>query len=369
MRKRKRATTDKADARGTGDARQRTGGVTFTIDRSGIRTNSDGSITVPAQLTRTGVAEYQREDGSVREARVDAEVFREESLATLEGAPVTRDHPPDFITLDNLSEFQIGAVTNFTPNPPYVDGRLRIWNQDAIDSVRRGFLTEVSSGYVCEPKATTDGDDVDVIQTSIVYNHVAIGPTDWSRWGTQLRLDSKDNEVLPHFPTQEVSMDEFKEALEPVMEALGELKERMDALEKEPEETPEPSPIVKPETLPPEEQIQAMVTERVDSLLKLELEARDAYQAFFPEDYVEPKLCGRTLCEAVLQTVDSDREIEDDADLGALVREAQLLAKKERQDARKQETTLDSLQAQLTGAVKAKHLDSRVSDNLPAALQ
>lgn len=335
---------------GTGP-RQRTGGVSFRIDRNQIRKNSDGSIDVPGYLTKTGVFEYRRGDATVRELRSDAEVFSERSLDSLRSVLVTKDHPPEFLTTDNWKEHAIGHVSHVSADPPYVSGKLRVHDAAAIHMIEQGYLKEVSCGYACVPKAA-NREDADIEQTELEYNHVAIGPEGWSRMGTALRLDNNDNEVVERFDTQEtLDMTELKEALAPMVEALAAITGRLDAIEAhkaEPEKT-EDSPIKKHVELPDAEKVEAIVKERVDAMLSLELQARDAYAAYFPSDYIEPVLCGRKLCEAVLQTVDHGRIIKDNDALEPLVREAQLLAKKERQDALAQKPTVSSIQQQLTG--------------------
>ena len=347
--------------------RQRTGGVSFRIDRQQIRKNSDGSIDVPGYLTRTGVFEYKRGEDTVRELRTDAEVFSERSLDSLRSVLVTKDHPPEFLTTDNWRDHAIGHVSHVAAEPPYVAGRLRIHDSAAIHMIEQGHLKEVSCGYACVPKAA-GREDADVEQTELEYNHVAIGPEGWSRLGTQLRLDAADNEMITPFEAKGPDMTEMTEALAPVLEAIAGLHARMDALDAPPDKTDD-SPIRKPEVVPDPEAIELMVQERVDHLLKLELEARDAYEAFFPEDYIEPKRCARKLCEDVLKTVDAALEVASDADIAPLVREAALLAKQRRQDARQKQPSRESIALQLQGAVPARMLDHQSDYGLPAALR
>ena len=351
------------------DEKRRSSGLTFRIDRSQIRENTDGSIEVPAQLTRTGVFTYQRGDQKVRELRSEDEVFNQDALDSLQGSYLTKDHPPEFLTADNWKDYAKGVVSHVTVNPPFVEGRLRVWDSDVRHMVEKGYLTEVSCGYACIPKEVTDSDEADVVQSQIRYNHAAIGPQGWSRLGTVLRLDSKDNEVLEHFK-EDQNMEELKEALEPVLAAIKGLEEKYDSLSqtleasvKADEEKTEDSPVQKYEDLPNAEKVAAMVKERVDSALSLELKARDAYEEIFgwrfddrsghwvrEETYhVDAVPCGRKLCEDVLRTVDEDRIIKDDEELGPLVREAINLGKRARLDRMASRPTLDSLKSQLSG--------------------
>jgi len=353
------------------EQKQRTSAVSFRIDRNQIRKNSDGSIDVPGHLTRTGVFEYKRGKETVRELRSDAEVFSEKSLDSLRSVLVTKDHPPEFLTTDNWREFAIGHVAHVSADPPYVSGKLRVHDAAAIHMIEQGFLKEVSCGYACTPKAVSR-EDADIEQTELEYNHVAIGPEGWSRLGTALRLDSNNQEVItPAVAEKELNMDELNEALKPVLDAIQGIQTRIDALEARPDKPKktEDSPVKKPEVVPDPDAIERMVQERVDQLLNLELEARDAYEAFFPEDYIEPKRCARKLCEEILKTVDSNLEISEETDIAPMVREAQLLAKQKRQDARAKQPNRESIALQLQGGVPARLLDHETDYELPAALR
>jgi len=326
---------------------------------------------VPGHLTRTGVFEYRRGDETVRELRSDAEVFAERSLDSLRAVLVTKDHPPEFLTTDNWKEHAIGHVSHVSVDPPYVSGKLRVHDAAAIHMIEQGYLKEVSCGYACVPKPA-NREDADIEQTELEYNHVAIGPEGWSRLGTALRLDANDQEIItPLVAQKDMNMDELNEALKPVLDAIQGIQQKVDALQAkkdEPRKT-EDSPIKKPEVVPDPDAIERMVQERVDQLLNLELEARDAYEAFFPEDYIEPKRCARKLCEDVLRTVDSGLEIDENTDIAPLVREAKLLARQKRQDARSKQPNRESIALQLQGTVPARLLDHETDYGLPAALR
>ena len=67
----------------------KTRATAFRIDAS--ERMPSGFLRVKGNLTKTGVFEYAFGDEMVREARTPVEVFREDSLDTLLGAPVTID--------------------------------------------------------------------------------------------------------------------------------------------------------------------------------------------------------------------------------------------------------------------------------------
>lgn len=119
-----------------------------------------------------------------------------------------------------------------------------------------------------------------------------------------------------------------------------------------------------------------LVSEQAHAMLALELKARDASEEIFswqwderrqdykrnPTYHVDPVLCARRLVEDVLHTVDSSVQIKDSDDLAPFVREAELLAKRARQERLARLDTRDSLSKQLTG-VRAHMLDTNTKNS------
>lgn len=158
---------------------------------------SQGFLRIPAALTRVGVLEYRRADGTViRELRSPDEVFRAQSLATLSAAPVTDLHPTAMVTPSNVRELAIGHVSDSVkPSGDLVEATVTVQHADAIAAVEKGERRELSCGYQCRIDATPGtyrGERYDQVQRDIVYNHVALGPRNWGRAGRDvaLRVDS-----------------------------------------------------------------------------------------------------------------------------------------------------------------------------------
>jgi hypothetical protein len=191
-----------------------------------------------------------------------------------------------------------------------------------------------------------------------------------------LRLDSNGEEIVTPFEAlkKDPTMDDITEALAPVLDAIKSLEGKYDSLSEtltattKDAETKD-SPVTRIEKLPDAKTVDSMVREQVDAALLLELGAREAYQEVcgwridsagrWERDdlyFVEPVLCGRKLCQAVLQTVDTERIIGDDDDLAPLVREAQMLGKARRQDRLASLTQYSDIREQLTRGVKAHQL-------------
>lgn len=164
------------------------------------RKTSQGFLRVPARLTRTGVLTYRRADGSVqRELRHPSEVFAPASLASMGGSPITDLHPSEQVNPDNATSFSRGFVAeSIRRDGKFVAGELVIMAKDLIDMVERGDRAELSPGYTCEIDPTPgeyEGERYDAIQRGIVYNHLAVGPSNWGRSGPEVRLHMDGGEA------------------------------------------------------------------------------------------------------------------------------------------------------------------------------
>lgn len=167
---------------------------------SNVRRTPQGGIRVDARLTRVGVLEYRRADGSVRrEFRPPEEVFAAGSLDTLRGAPVTDLHPSEMVRTDTYSTLARGHVGDDVRSDEdrYVAATLYVQDARMVDLVERGDRREISCGYTCDFDPTPgeyEGEKYDGVQRSIAYNHAALGPRDWGRAGPEvaLRMDAAD---------------------------------------------------------------------------------------------------------------------------------------------------------------------------------
>jgi len=154
---------------------------------------SQGFLRMPAHLTRAGILEYRRADGTtIRELRPAAEVFAPQSLATLRAAPVTDLHPTEMISPANVRKLSIGIVSeDVRADGELVAAAVTVQEADAIAAVERGERREISCGYRCRIDATPGtyrGQKYDQVQRDIVYNHVALGPRNWGRAGRDIAL-------------------------------------------------------------------------------------------------------------------------------------------------------------------------------------
>lgn len=168
--------------------------------RPPVRTDA-GFLRADAYLTRTGVFEYRKADGTVRrELRLPEEVFAPRSLDSLQAAPLTLEHPKFAVTPENVGEVGVGAVgTDVRQDGDFVRGTVMVMRADAISKVDSGEMRELSCGYDCtldETPGVYQGERYDAIQRSITYNHLAIVPAGRAGPEVRLHLDAADAEMV-----------------------------------------------------------------------------------------------------------------------------------------------------------------------------
>ena len=165
----------------------------------------EGYLKAKARLARTGVQQYRAyelgldaSDPSNKFApgdivnvyRPPEEVFDELSMESFEGQPVTNDHPPELVNVDNIANYQVGYVSkDVRREGDYLVTDIIITDKSVIDAIMDG-KAELSNGYTAtyEVKSgtTPDGSPFDVVQKNIKGNHIAI--VDNGRCGGECRI-------------------------------------------------------------------------------------------------------------------------------------------------------------------------------------
>lgn len=167
-----------------------------TIDTVDVRAKmrDDGTLRFPGSpITRAGVFVYVRADGTERREYRPAEEV-EKALATFDLAPVTLDHPYEFVRAGNASDHVVGAMAAPRIEDGHAVADVAIYAARAVDAVMGGMV-ELSCGFACDieeaPGVTDTGEAYDVVQRNIIGNHLAIVYR--GRVGTaHLKLDSLD---------------------------------------------------------------------------------------------------------------------------------------------------------------------------------
>ena len=134
-------------------------------------------------LARTGPQLYHEKEipikgdsaGRVIINRDEAEVFKPEMIASLQGKPVVVDHPDEDITPENFRKLIVGTVINPRRGQGVFDnlliGDLIIYCSDAAEKIRSRELREVSVGY--DSDYIEDGPGRGH-QANILANHLAL---------------------------------------------------------------------------------------------------------------------------------------------------------------------------------------------------
>jgi hypothetical protein len=121
-------------------------------------------------------------DGRVRVTRAAAEVFDKRSMASLNGKPVTDDHPPVDVDPTNWQFYTKGTVVSPRrgegDQADFLIVNMIIYDGDLIKDIEAG-KREVSCGYNPEYLQVLDPETMDPIpgrgeQVAIRYNHLAL---------------------------------------------------------------------------------------------------------------------------------------------------------------------------------------------------
>lgn len=190
-----------ADANAVSGDRTDAADVVYRMDRTELRLDKfedtpSGGKKIPSRLSRIGVLEYMNPDGSIRrELRKPEEVFKADSLRTLEHAVVIdiKNHT-GMVTPDTWKDVALGSVVNARHDAKFIEGDLIINDGMTLDSIEDGERREISLGYTCRLVAESgewNGEKFDCVQTDIRYNHAALCPPNRGRAGPEvgLRLD------------------------------------------------------------------------------------------------------------------------------------------------------------------------------------
>lgn len=178
------------------------------LDASGATMRGDGSLVVPAALTRSGVLTYHDRSGKPRRRLRHADdVLAPERVAAMGGVPVTLDHPPEMVTPDNASRYAVGTVDLSTwRDGDRAFGTLVIHDKRAIDAVVKGTHREVSLGYwadIVQESGSYNGEHYDDRQTGQAWNHAALveqgrnGPTVRVMLDAQCNVDTVESDGQP----------------------------------------------------------------------------------------------------------------------------------------------------------------------------
>lgn len=171
--------------------------------------DSNDNLIVEATPTRSGIFKYHDgKGGIVRELRHPDDVFSQETLDSLNQVPysVQKNHISLFTPKDTRGKaygVTFGKATRTDNNE--TASKIKIWDDSEIKSVTKGNESlELSCGYKCNfyknedgslLSGKFDGEDYDVRQKDIRYNHVCRVEKARGGESCRIRLDSADSAI------------------------------------------------------------------------------------------------------------------------------------------------------------------------------
>lgn len=207
--------------------------MSFRYDKGTLRPPrrlANGMLRVDGLFTRSGVFEYLNSDGTVRrEYRPPEEVFKQDSLETMVGIPFTDGHPPEEVTSDNAEKYTRGAVgENVRQDGNHVAGSIFAHHASVVGKLEGG-TRELSLGYKIRedwtPGISPGGEQYDLVQRDIVYNHLALVTQARAGESARVRMDAAIQQEKTMKPEDKAApADNMAEAT---------FKVRLDALETE----------------------------------------------------------------------------------------------------------------------------------------
>lgn len=148
------------------------------------RETPEGFLDLNISFSKVGELTYRRTDGSLEtEYLTEEELFNEDSITTATGKPLTWNHPPRWVTKNNVREYQRGATgTKIIKDSPFATIVATVHDAELIDVIKSGKAKEVSAGYTTKV-VKKDGK---LYQTQRQYNHFAV--VERGRAGPEVRV-------------------------------------------------------------------------------------------------------------------------------------------------------------------------------------
>lgn len=179
-------------------------------------------------------------DGLIRISRTPEEVFRDETLASCVGKPVTLDHPDDFVGPANFAALGKGSMLNVRRGSGIEDdlmiADLLVTDAEAIKAIQDDGIEEVSLGYEADYEQVSPGRGV---QRNIVVNHVAL--VERGRCGPRCAIGDKEPEEMKTKDSKPKGKRSFADRLRAAFmakdaESAEELAKEAEAMDDESEE-------------------------------------------------------------------------------------------------------------------------------------
>ena len=262
------------------------GAVTFssTIDKK------TGFMHVDAIIARTGIQKYlpaevdEKGDELIGVFRSLEEVTHTESLDSFVNVPVTDNHPPDMVNIENHKKYAKGSISSVNVvqlgnGITALKTQIVITDKSLIESIRNG-KKELSVGYenaLLQKTGTYDGEDYNYIQTDIRANHIAV--VDAGRCGDACKLmidKSSMSDKLKDKGVTDMKITIKGTEFEVVEEVAAEIKRLLAVEEKSAEKSSDEETEEKEEKKEAMDKLQATVDTLTVSKVDLEKQLKDS---------------------------------------------------------------------------------------------
>lgn len=187
---------------------------------SKTRMTDEGYLETEAIATRTGIFLYRNADGSIRkELRHPDDVFKADSLKSLQMIPITDGHPEGrLVDSKNAKSLQIGQVgQNIKVDGKFIRVPLTITNSDSIEKIKRG-KNQLSLGYtanVVDESGEYNGQKYNSRQKDIKYNHLATCSIARAGADASIKLDEGDAILLDDEEIKNITDDDSNDKTKP----------------------------------------------------------------------------------------------------------------------------------------------------------
>lgn len=207
-----------------------------------------GGYVAPATLATVGIMSYSArqlraagaplgsefQDSDMVRIYLPAEAIQS-GLATMVGAPVTREHPDRFVSPDTYSKVACGTVLSAEFDGTALKGKLAVQDATLIRDIEMGARRGMSPGYMAvtdfSPGTTPDGQAYDAVRVSLTYNHAAVVKDPRGGVATCLALDSDEipTEEDPNVKIKIKGVEHDASAAQPVIDSLEASAEALSA--------------------------------------------------------------------------------------------------------------------------------------------
>ena len=217
--------------------------------------------------------------GLLEVLRPESEVFSPETMASFEGMPVTNDHPPDGVDVENIRRLQMGHAHNIRrgtgSESDLLLADLIITDPCLIDAVLNG-KREISCGYTYE----LHEENGQYIQRKIRGNHIAV--VDAGRAGPRVSIkdlkierSTKMKKSLTKLLARMARDGDVETVAEFIEEMMGEPAGIPTDAEESPEEEPVTVEVPENREVTIDENALSGILQRLDQLITLLTAALD----------------------------------------------------------------------------------------------